>query len=264
LKLLIFKILSYFSFILNSKSPKGFGIHSPFVYNLTTKVLNNKNKSQGIEEIENLRKSLLESIDVIEVEDFGAGSSKIKSKLRKISEIAKFSSASKKNGILIYNLIRYLDLKNILELGTSLGIGTAYMAFTDENKNIFTIEGSKSIYEYAKTNFEKLNIKNIQIINGNFDDALEKILLKIGKTDFIYIDGNHRSEATIRYFNQIMPFCHKNSVILFDDISWNKDMRNAWNSIIKTQEVTISIDLYFQGIVFVNADFQKQNFKIRY
>lgn len=264
MKTIFFRIISYIKFIFSSKSSKGFGIHSPFVFDFTIKVLNNNNKKSGITEIENLRKELLNTTEIIEVEDFGAGSKKITTKDRKISEIAKYSSTTVKNGMLLYNIIQYFNCENAVELGTSLGIGTSYLAFADKNLKIYTIEGSENIYHKAKSNFEKLGLTNIFQYNELFDDVLEVILSKITKNDFIFIDGNHREEATLKYFDKIMPYCHKKTVILLDDISWNKEMRNAWETIIKNPKVTISIDLFFQGIIFVNDDFQKQNFKIRY
>lgn len=251
-------------FLFTSKSAKGFGVHSPFAYNFISKVLNNKNKNQGIDKIEELRNELLKSKQIIEFEDFGAGSKKMKSKSKKIYEIAKYSSTNKKNGMLMHNIIQYFNFKNILELGTSLGIGTSYLAYADNQAKISTIEGSLSVYQIAKSNFEKHNLKNIKIYNSKFDEILPKLLTDFQKIDFAYIDGNHTFDATLRYFNLILPFCHKNSVILFDDISWNNEMRNAWLTIINHSKVTISIDMFFQGIIFVNDDFHKKNYKIRY
>lgn len=264
MKNIFFRVILFIKFCLTAKSSKGFGIHSPFVYNFTRQVLNNPNKVCGIREIENLRKSLLKSNEIIEIEDFGAGSQKLKSNFRKISEIAKTSSTNQKNGILLNNIVNYFNIKNILELGTSLGIGTAYLSFNNSNTKIITIEGSKTIFEKAKENFAYLNLVNIEQINSKFDDVLQDISDKNLKFDFIFIDGNHRKEATLKYFDIILTFCHKNTILLFDDISWNKDMQIAWKSIIKNEKVKISIDLFFQGIVFVNNDFQKQDYKIRY
>jgi len=247
-----------------AKSAKGFGIHSPFAYNFVSKVLNNKNKYKGIDKIEMLRSNLLKSEEVIEVEDFGAGSMKMKNKIKKINEITKYSVTTKKNGMLLYNLTQYFDFKNIIELGTSLGIGTSYISISKKDINIFTIEGSEKVFEIANKNFQLLDIKNIKTINAKFEEVLITILEKIKTVDFVFVDGNHKKESTLKYFYDILSYCKKESVILFDDIRWNKDMLNTWNTIINHKQVTISFDLFFQGIVFVNDDFTKKHYKIRY
>ncbi len=241
-----------------------FDIHSPFVYELITKCINDKKKQLNYIEIETLRKELLKNKKTIEIQDFGAGSLVSTSKIRTISEITLNSAKQKKYAQLLYRLIKYFKPQNILELGTSLGISTAYMAKAAPNSQLITIEGSKNISEIAITNFKKLNIDNIQVKTGNFDNILSEVLKENHNFDFIFFDGNHLKKPTLNYFQQCLIHKTTESVFVFDDIHWSLEMEETWAEIKKSEEVSLSIDLFFIGLVFFRKESTKQHFTIRF
>ena len=240
-------------------------IHSPFVYKLVTEVFEKQMNYQDFEYIENLRDQLKENDTVIDVVDLGAGSRSFKSTKRKISSIAKKSVKKEKYGHLLYMMVRYFKANSILELGTSLGITTAYLASAHKNTQVITIEGSEEIAKIAAENFKKLNLKNIHLVVGNFDDELHKICDERQKFDLIFIDGNHREIPTINYFKTVLPHCHNDTVLLFDDIHWSEEMQEAWQFIKNHERVTRTIDIFEMGIVFFRKeDRQKEHMQITY
>ena len=166
---------------------------------------------------------------------------------------------------LLFMMIRHLRANSILELGTSLGITTAYLASAHPNTRVITIEGSESIAAVAAENFKKLHLKNIELVVGNFDHELKKICDERQKFDLIFIDGNHREVPTINYFNTVLPFCHNDTVLMFDDIHWSEEMQEAWEYIKNHEKVTCTIDIFEMGIVFLRKEFrQKQHMQITY
>ena len=254
-------IFRYLKYIITSKH-KGYGIHSPFVYDLAIKVFKDKKKYSEFDEIEKIRKVFRNSKTTISVTDYGAGSKRMDSNIRKISEIVKYSSSPKKYGQLLFRLIKYFKPKTILELGTSLGIGTLYLSKANTDVDTYTIEGCPETFNIAKNNFLANKLK-INIFNGRFKIVLKQLLPRI-KPDFIFIDGNHQQKAVLEYFNTLLPYCHNDTVIIFDDISWSKDMRNAWNIIKQNPKVSTSIDIFKYGIIFLKKELHKQHFKIYY
>lgn len=257
--------LKYFQYYITAANGKGHGTHSPFVFNFITNVLNDKRQFYAFGSIEYMREQWLNSDDVVEVEDFGAGSSVMSQKSRKIKDIARWSLKSPKYAQLLFRMINYYRPKTIIELGTSLGITTAYLASADRNADVYTFEGAKNIANQAEMYFKKTGLHNIQLIKGNFDTTLTPALQKIKKVDFAFIDGNHRKEPTLRYFDQLLPYLHDSSIVIFDDIYWSAEMEKAWNAIKDMDIVTCSIDLFFIGIVFFSKDFKvKQDFRIRF
>jgi predicted O-methyltransferase YrrM len=255
----------YFRYYLNAQNGKGHGIHSPFVFDFIIHVLNDKKKYDCYEKIEPFRKKLLANVNTIEVEDFGAGSAVIPFKKRVIKDIAASSLKKKKYAQLLFRIAKYYQSKTIIELGTSFGITTCYLACANANSKVFTFEGAKNIAKIASDNFTKCGLKNIELIEGDFQKTLSLNRQIMSNVDLLFIDGNHRKEATLSYFNLFLEKARNNSIFIFDDIHWSKEMEEAWKLIQQHDSVTLTIDLFFIGLVFFSKDFKvKQDFTIRF
>lgn len=257
---IIWKYLKY-----RWRAKTAYDVHSPFLFDFIEHVLKNDRDYYIFEEIEELRNQLIHIETELNVIDYGAGSKKGSDPRRKISTIAKNTLITPKFGRLLFYLAEHYGSKNILELGTSLGISTLYLAGAKRNANIISLEGSPEIANFAKQNFARLHIDQIEIMTGEFSQTLPLALKKLRIIDLAFIDGNHRREPTIRYFEEILPFCHDHSILVFDDIHWSTEMEEAWNHIIKDKRVSLSIDLFFKGIVFLNTDIhEKTNVTVLY
>lgn len=257
---LAFKYLQYF---LTSENGKGHGVHSPFVYELITQVLMDEGDYYCYEPVEALRESLKSDDRILHIEDLGAGSRKGTRKERKVASVAKNALKPRKYGQLLFRLANQMKAGTVVELGTSLGITTAYLA--SAAKQVHTFEGVPDIVEVATQNFEHLGLKNIVIHSGNFDDTLLPALSKTGLVDLAYIDGNHRKEPTLIYFETLFPYLHADSLVVFDDIHWSEEMEAAWDTVKRDPRVKMTIDLFFIGLVFFKEEFLiKQDFTIRF
>ena len=257
--------IKYIAYYLQASNGKGHGIHSPFVFDFITKVLNDKRFFYDYAAIENLREELLVDSTEIFVEDFGAGSRVKNSNRRMVKTIAHSALKPKKFGQLLFRMVNYYAPKTILELGTSFGITAAYLASANKKVKLINMEGATAISELANRNFKRLQLENIQLVTGNFDDRLKDIVTKISNIDLLFIDGNHRYEPTIRYFQDLLPLTNDQSIFVFDDIHWSEEMEKAWNEILEYPAVTLTIDLFFIGIVFFRKEnMVKQHFTIRF
>lgn len=240
-------------------------MHSPFVFDFIRNVLINKTQYAAYITVESLRNDLLQNHEEIEVEDFGAGSAMDKTGKRRIASIAKHAAKPKKFGQLLYRVVQYYKPSTILELGTSLGITTCYLSLANTEATVVTMEGAPVVASLAKKNFEKLHLDNVKIIEGNFDDTLAGVVNDVPTLDFVFLDGNHRMQPTVRYFNEVLTRINSDSIIVVDDIHWSTDMENAWQVIKDHPSVQCSIDLFFIGIVFFRNEFhEKQHFTIRF
>lgn len=240
-------------------------VHSPFVFDLVEKVLRDKKKPATFREIEQLRKSLLRSTETLQVTDLGAGSLTNAGRERKVSDITRHAAKPPKFGQLFYRLIQYFQPEYLLELGTSMGMSTAYMAKAAPSATVHTIEGCPNIAGRAGRNFEALQLHNIKQHVGNFDTVLPALLQELPRLDYVYIDGNHRSAPTLNYFEQCLSKVHDESLFIFDDIHWTPDMETAWHTIQQHPKVTFTVDLFFIGLVFFRPDMKvKQHFILKY
>ncbi|CAM4255126.1 Predicted O-methyltransferase YrrM [Pedobacter westerhofensis] len=259
-------VLQFFSDYLKHRltAKSRHGTHSPFVYKLVDEVIydfNSKTEYIGIEE---QRKKLLNDDTVISVTDLGAGSHLNKNRTKKIKEIAKNALKTPRLAQLIYRLAKNSQPATLLELGTCLGITTAYLSRAAPEADIVTIEGCPETAKKAYNNFQDLELENIELQVGNFDELLPRVIEESTQLDFVYIDGNHRKDATLNYFKWCLPKVHENSLLIFDDIYWSKGMKEAWEEIKSHPDVTVTIDLFWIGLVYFKKGQVKEHFKIKF
>jgi len=243
---------------------KGHGIHSPFVFDLVSRVMRNKIDQDIVLKIENMRKKNISDDRIISVQDLGGGSSRMKSSLRRVSDIAAYSAVPRKYGRLLSNMASEFGKPDIIELGTSLGISTMYMATASPGSVVHTIEGCPSTAEIAKENFEYAGINNVHLINGSFDDIIPELRKKSVKPGLVFIDGNHRKEPTLKYFEEMADLSDKNNVIIIDDIHISEEMEEAWTLIKKHKKVTLTVDIFRMGFVFFREGMNCYNYVIKY
>jgi predicted O-methyltransferase YrrM len=246
------------------RSTTSYGVHPPFLFDLVTKVFDDKSVKEDYLRVEKLKEQLIRDKRIIKVTDLGAGAISGKGKERSIRYIAGSSSKPKKYGRLLFRLVSHFQPRTVLELGTSLGFSSAYMALGYPSANVITVEGCPNIADLAQKNFQELNIHNIRLINGSFNNELPLILNSVKKIDFVFFDGNHQKEPTINYFEQCLIKADNETVIVLDDIHWSKGMEEAWEQIRKHSSVTLSVDVFFMGIVFLKKELTKQHFIIRF
>jgi predicted O-methyltransferase YrrM len=256
------QIKAYLKFL--SKSTNQHGVHSPFVYDLITKCFYNNDQrfKSKYQNFDSFRNSLLSEKKTIEVTDYGAGSRVFKNDKRSVNAITKTAGISKKEAKLIIKIVNYFKPENILELGTSVGLGTYCFYLGNPEAKITTLEGCPNTAQIAIDHFKKYHSNNIDVIIGDFKETLPEIIDK-GNIDFVYFDGNHQKEPTLNYFNQCLKMVHNETIFIFDDIYWSKEMEDAWNTIRNHPKITVSIDTFFWGIVFFRKEQPKQHFYLR-
>lgn len=246
------------------KSSRLHGIHSPFVFNLYNQVIRHTGTFYVFAEFEKLRRQLYTSREIIKVSDFGAGSRITNNLTKSLRHIAFNAANPPRLAQFLFRLVNFHQPQTILEIGTSLGLTTAYLASAKKQARVFTLEGCPSTARHAQKNLKNLHLDNIQVITGNFDDSLPALLPEIETLDFVLFDGNHRYEPTLQYFELCLTKANENSVFIFDDIYWSREMQKAWQQICDHQQVMISIDLYHLGLVFFRKNQPKQHFNIRF
>ena len=255
-------VFNYINHQFNAKTRHG--IHSPFVYNLVDKVIYDFKDKPEYLEIENLRKNLLKDDRTITITDLGAGSLVNNHKQKKVKTLAKNALKPKKIAQLLYRLVKEFKPDTLVELGTCLGITSAYFSKAIPNGKIITMEGCPQTAAVANENLKKLNISNTEVVIGNFDFNFPKYVESQEKIDFVFIDGNHRKQATLDYFELCLSKIHENSILIFDDIYWSPGMQEAWEQIKVHPRVTLTIDLFWIGLVFFKTDRVKEHFKIKF
>lgn len=245
------------------KKKSAHSIHSPFLYDWFQTIFKGKLHHDDLANYLRLRKEILNDHQIIFHQDFGAGSKRVTTPNPTVSQLASTSLKPLKEAALIARTADYFQCKTILELGTSFGLTTALVAMLNPDANIITVEGSEAVAQRANEVFAQLPQHNITLINKEFDVAIADQSLEIGVPfDFVIIDGNHRMVPTLRYFEYLLDFCAEDAIFVFDDIRWSKEMLRAWKQISSHQRITLALDMFGMGMVFLNPDLSKEYYYI--
>jgi len=233
------------------------------VYDFYQNVLKDDRYFYAFEAIEGLRQQLLTSQEQIEVTDFGVGSKMNKSNTRTIGQIANTASIPKSKGELLFKIVDHYKPGMIVELGTSLGLSTLYLSLSDTHNKVLTFEGCNHLSSLAIKHFNSFNLKNIEIVSGKIQETLLLRLNDIEKIDLLFMDAHHAFEPSIAFFETCLTKLNQNSCVVMDDIYWSKGMFRAWEHIRQYPEVSVSIDLFHLGILFMKKNQAKEHFILR-
>jgi predicted O-methyltransferase YrrM len=259
-----FRAFSYLQYLATAQSIQY--IHSPFLYELMKFVFNDspRNHSPVFAEIETYRQKLIRDKTVIHFEDFGAGadaSGKRKKEIA-IGDIASKAVKQAKYSRFLFRLVTYLRSTEAIELGTSLGITTAYLA--SACNQVRTVESDKNVLNVAGLTWKNLSKRNIRSYCFDLNEGWSILCKETDTIDFLFIDANHRKEAMIRYTLQALPYIHQKSVIVLDDIHWSEETFEAWKILKARKEVSLSFDIFQMGVLFFDSNLSKQDFTLKY
>jgi predicted O-methyltransferase YrrM len=252
---------------LSAWNTTGEGIHSPYLFRLVRFVLRDPNAYYCFADIERRRELLLACTDTLKVMDYGSAGSKDGTLIpRRVCDIARSHLESPAIGQALFRLVNFIGEEakrplEILELGTSLGITTSYLAAVSSKNRVVTLEGSEAVLSVAQGVWRALQLENIEWHEGNIDDTLS--LYAREHLDVAYVDANHTYEATMRYVQFLLPRMNEKGVIVLDDIHYSAGMEQAWNALKTDERVTTSMDLYHVGLLFVDPHYLKRHYRIR-
>lgn len=258
LKLLIWRTADYLRHYFSSKHTMGYSVHSPYLFQIARFVIPDNTPYYCFKEIEKMRRDMLASREKVYVEDYGTG----QSGERLVADVAKSSLKDARQAQLLMRLAVMAEAKEIVELGTSLGVTTAYLASVGKDVHVTTFEGAANLAKIAKKNWERTKLSNITCVVGSIDDTLYNYA-HMRETDFAFVDANHTGEATLRYVSELMKYRKEKSIFAVDDIHSTPEMLSAWRDICAMDGVTATMDLYSMGLIFFDKNLEKRTYKIR-
>ena len=233
------------------------GVHSPFVYNFMKEGMNQGIDPKHQKDIDQCVSMAKSNAVEIKVQDYGAKSKKLNKK-RSVKQIFKTSSSYGKNAMLLYRISHYFKPKSILELGTSIGIGSLHLHLGHPSAQITSIEGCPETFKLAQ---KSLHGKPIELINRTFYDYIKD--LKTESFDLVFIDGHHDGEALKYYLDLLDKYIHNDTVLVLDDIRWSNSMLSAWNTLKGNKKYRISMDFFRMGILIKRPQQEKEDFILK-
>ncbi len=260
-------IIPYLRYVV--KAGNEHSLHSPFLFDLYRQTIRPERKSADepfFGHIEALRRELKQSREELSVVDLGAGSRLTPAGTRTVGAIARHSAKSPAYAQLLYRLTQRFQTRIIFDLGTSLGLTTAYLTKGADKTGGFvtSFEGCPATAEKARQHLTRLGCKHVEVIIGDLAVTLPERVDKVKQLDMVFFDANHRYRPTVQYFNVCLSKRHNDSVFIFDDIHWSDEMEQAWATIKDHPDVTATVDLFGVGLVFFRKEQLKQHFTLRF
>lgn len=225
-------------------------VHHRFVLDLGKALFEDHRWFYAFSDAAGLRDFIYQNHQLIPQSEFGAGSQVLKNKQIRVSDLGRSAAVDAANGQLLFRLVNHLKPRQMLELGTSLGLSAVYQAAAAQEATLHTIEGSPNIAELAKSHLSGLKYKNIKTYQGSFDQVLPNLLPKLPHLDYVYLDGDHSHEPTLRYFETCLPYLNEDSAFVVADIYWSSEMMTAWQALQAHSKVTCTVDFYDFGVLF--------------
>ena len=250
--------------MIRSRHRKGHGIHPPFAFDIVSKVIYDGDRMGQPEAAVNYRSRMRRSKKTVDLSGHGAGSRITKSCVRRISSIARSSSVTHKQGMFLYRLTKWYQPAHILELGTGIGISTAYMASGSATAEIVSVEGDPGKSKQASEELNIAGIRNVKLQNAAFESCLPELIDSLPGRSIVFIDGDHRYEPTVNTVQSILDRGLDEMIIVLDDIYWSDDMQKAWRFLCGDQRINISVDLFYMGILVLRPGLIKQHYNVTF
>ena len=252
LQTLFFRLRRFLNFYLRAVTT--YQLHSPFVFELVNAVLENRHWYYAYRDVELLRRKMLESTVRLSITDYGTGTSRNAS----VRQVARTAGSTARQGRLLFRLADWAAPATMLELGTSLGISAMYLASGKRSARFISLEGCADCAQVARTNLDILQLKNVEVRTGPFAETLPAALQSLHPPDFVFLDGHHRLQPTLDYFEQCLAPAHAKTMFVFDDMHWSPEMAQAWEKIKQHPRVTLTVDFFDLSLAFINPEFREK------
>lgn len=250
--------LAYFIHQLTAKNRHG--THSPFVYRLADEVIYDFSDKKVYEAIETQRKKLLNDDSNVVVTDLQENNILLKKDVQKVKMLAKSLLKTPRLAQLLFRLGLNSRARHILVFDANFGINTAYLAKACPQAKVIAVENCAAIAAISKKRFEELELNHVELLVGNFNELLPRT----ESLDLIYIDGSPTKTSFLNYFNWCLPQLHEHSLLIANDIHKTEEMKEAWDELKNHPQVTVTIDLFWLGLVYFKKGQAKEHFKLKF
>ncbi len=241
-------------------------VHSPLVFELVESVLEDERWYYAFSDVEAVRRKMLQSPVLLEMEDYGAPEAGEQPHVYRIPlrRLAPRISSSPRQGRWLFRLAQLRQPQRMLELGAGVGVGAMYLRSGAPEATFISLEGSEACAHVARANLGILGLnRRANVLSGPFQKTLPEALEKLGQPDLVFFDGHHQLAPTLDYFEQCLKTAHEKTLFVFDDIYWSAAMTAAWNRIKQHPRVTLTVDCFDLAFVFITPDIkEKQHFRI--
>jgi predicted O-methyltransferase YrrM len=157
-------------------------------------------------------------------------------------------SVPRRWGVLLHLCADAWAPRRVLELGACVGLSAAYLASASSRPSFVSLEGSPALAAIARETLSRVSDSST-VIEGAFEDTLERTLADLGPFDIVHIDGHHDEEATVKYVASVARHLSEGALLILDDIRLHRGMVRAWNTVCAMDGFSAAVDLGRCGLL---------------
>ena len=218
---------SYLRYLLQRKSR--YKIHSPFVYEFMTKVVNDSGSNRDYD-------TLLRISRLLDGKNYP-------------------NRRRRKQARMLYRLVRYLEPETVLTFGRLSALNTSALALGNLQTKVYLEESA----DFLET-LNAMGVVNVSHIrrDGDVEVQFERL-----NTGFVYYSLDDFGDDTWNNLEDGFGEVDEDSVLIFEGIHHSRHTEAAWEAIKASEGVTVTMDLYCFGLVFFREGIEKQDFVLK-
>ena len=207
-----------------------YSIHSPFVYDFMKKVLYDRGSNRDYD---------------------------LMLRISRLLDGKKYPTRRRrKEGRLLYRLVRYLEPETVLTFGQLSALNTSALALGNLQTKVYLEQSS----DFLET-LNSMGVVNVSLIrhDGNEEEQFERL-----NTGFVFYALDDFGDDTWNNLEDGFGTVDEETVLVFEGIHHSRHTEAAWEAIKANEDVTVTMDLYCIGIVFFREGIEKQDFMLKY
>lgn len=207
-----------------------YSIHSPFVYDFMKKVLYDRGSNRDYD---------------------------LMLRISRLLDGKKYPTRRRrKEGRLLYRLVRYLEPETVLTFGQLSALNTSALALGNLQTKVYLEQSS----DFLET-LNSMGVVNVNLIrhDGNEEEQFERV-----NTGFVFYALDDFGDDTWNNLEDGFGTVDEDTVLVFEGIHHSRHTETAWEAIKANEDVTVTMDLYCIGIVFFREGIEKQDFVLKY
>ena len=230
---------------------KGYGVHSPFVFDLITNVIEDKSAYYAYHDISLIRKQLTQNNTFIHC----------KGKRITVKKAVQRDGISQKEGEFLFRLTNHYKPRSILAIGSSLGLTPLYLGKYDSTAHCITLESEPDFAEMATHLLSKETNPSLQIRTGAYHESVSDAISQLKQIDCIFADKNVRISDLDVFFNHCLSFIHDHTFCVLAGIRSSSEKYRYWKQLSQHPQITVAVDLFQMGLLFFQPKLHRRVYR---
>ena len=205
---------------------KGFGVHSPWAYDLIENVINERHPYYAYDDLYSFWENAPQDLP----------------------------QYPQSRDELLFRLVNRFNPRFILEVGTGAGVSTGYLASVSTRSRVVTVDNPHPASKQVLRNLKRIH--NIEYIAADVTQTVRDILDSGTIPQFIHIAHTALWKEVVE---MILPYATPDMVIVVEDMG-KKQKKEWWDQLIKDERIGVTFQMKKAGLLFFDHKKTKQHY----